>query len=99
MAKFKFTSAKKDKAIKIFGCAKTVESAKKFSGAKIEMLSNREVSVDGCRGIGEYNDIYIKLKIIGGMLTITGKSLFIPVFDRPLITVTGEISSIEFSVR
>ena len=98
MAKFKFTSSKKNKGIRLFGCAQTIENAKKFSGAKIEMLSNREVSVDGCRGIAEYNDIYVKLRIIGGFLIITGKSLVIPVFERPLITVTGEINAIEFCV-
>ena len=99
MAKFKFTSAKRNKGIKLIGCAKTIESARKFSGAKIEMLSNREISVDGCRGILEYNDEYIKIKIIGGILIINGKTLKIPIFERPLITVTGEIGGIEFCVR
>lgn len=96
LAKFRFTGKKANKGIKIFGCGDTFENARKFAGAKIEMLSNREVSVDGCRGIAEYNDIYVKLKIIGGLLIITGKELKIPVFERPVITVCGEIGAIEF---
>ncbi|MBO4431952.1 MAG: YabP/YqfC family sporulation protein [Clostridia bacterium] len=99
MAKFKFTGAKKDKSIRLFGYEETFKNAKKFSGAKIEMLSNREISVDGCRGITEYNDSYVKLKIIGGLLIISGKGLQIPIFEKPIITVTGIIENIELCIR
>ena len=99
MAKFRFTGDKNKKRIRLFGYEETLDNAQKFSGSKIEMLSNREISVDGCRGIAEYNDAYVKLKIIGGSLIINGKSLTIPVFSRPIITVTGRIDSVEFCVR
>ena len=99
MGKFKFTSAKKNKGLRLFKYHDTIEEAKKLSGAKIEMLANREISVDGCRGIVEYNDLYIKLRIIGGLLIISGERLQIPIFEKPLITVTGIINNIELCVR
>ena len=99
MAKFKFTSDRKKKKINFFNYKETLDGAKKFSGAKIEMLSNREVTVDGCRGISEYNDLYVKLRVIGGLVIVNGKNLQIPVFERPLITVTGIVNSIEFCIR
>ena len=99
MAKFRFTTNSQKKKIKIFSCANVVESGKRISGARIEMISNKELSVDGCRGISEYNDVYVRLKIIGGEITVVGTSLDIPVYDGPQITVKGIIKSIEFSVR
>lgn len=99
MAKFKFTTDKKRKSLKIFGYKDAVDDIKKISGAKIEMFSNREISVDGCRGIAEYSDVYAKIKITGGIMIISGKNLDIPIFDGPLITVTGTVETIEFCVR
>lgn len=99
LAKFRFTSDKKRKALRIFRYNDAVDSVKKISGAKIEMFSNREISVDGCKGIAEYSDVYTKIKITGGIMIITGKNLDIPIFDGPLITVTGKIETIEFCVR
>ena len=75
---------------------KTKRLSRIFSLASFEMLSNRELSIDGCRGIIEYNDIYVKIKIPNREITIIGSSLDIPVFDGPQITVTGIIKSVEF---
>ena len=99
MAKFKFKTNSEKKKLKIFHCADVIDSGKKISGSRIEMISNRELSLDGCRAILEYNDVYIRLKIIGGEITVVGSALDIPVYDGPQITVTGEIKTIDFSVR
>ncbi len=99
MAKFRFKTNSENKKLKIFRCANVIEGSKRISGARIEMLSNKELSLDGCRGILEYNDVYVRLKIIDGEITVVGTSLDIPVYDGPQITVTGCIKSIEFSVR
>ena len=99
MAKFKFTTDKKRKSLNIFRYNDAVDSVKKISGAKIEMFSNREITVDGCRGIAEYSDVCAKIRITGGSMIISGKNLDIPIFDGPLITVTGTIETIEFCVR
>ena len=98
MAKFKFRSNVKKNKIKLFDHSDG-EKQIKIGGSRIEMLSNREISVDGCRQILEYNDLYVKIKITEGELIISGKSLDIPVFDGPQIKITGVIGSVEFPNR
>ena len=96
LAKFKFKSKSKEK-LRLFN---HIETEKNIIGAsRIEMLSNREISVDGCRQILEYNDLYVKIKINEGELIITGKSLGIPVFDGSQIKISGVIGTLEFSIR
>ena len=99
MAKFKFKTNSEKKKLKIFSYNKAFEDEKRLKGTRIEMLSNKELSLDGCKGIIEYNDVYVRIKISDGELTVLGTSLDIPVFDGPVITVTGKISSVEFGVR
>ena len=94
LAKFKFKTAKKKEKLFRYN-----EQIKKITGTGIEILSNKEISIDGCKGISEYNDEYIKIKISEGYIVLFGSQFSIPVFDGPLITVSGKISSIEFFVR
>ena len=75
-----------------------LENAEKMLGSRIEMLSNREISVEGCQGVLEYNDCYLKLNLNKGALIILGTNLDITVFEGKTITVCGKISSIEFCV-
>ena len=98
MAKFKFTSAR-DKKLKIISCAKAAEGAGILKGAHIELISNKEITVDGCKGISEYNSEYVKLKTVDGYISLFGSNLRIPVFEGPVITVCGFLSAIEFNVR
>ncbi len=66
---------------------------------RAEMLSNKEISVEGCTGVLEFSDCYIKLKIKSGTLDIYGVSLKINGYEEKTLTVTGEIKSVEFCVR
>ena len=61
-------------------------------------MSNKELYLDGCRQICEYNDVYVRVKIQEGYMTVCGEWLSIPVFDGPQITISGKINSVEFSV-
>lgn len=99
MAKFKFKSKKGAKKTNFFSCRDILDKAKKITGSKIEILANKEITVDGCRGILEYSDTYIKIRIPDGVIILTGGSFDIPVFDGPVITVCGTISTVEFCVR
>lgn len=98
MARFKFKSKSKKGKIRLFN-SEEAQKQLKIGGSRIEMLSNREISVDGCRQILEYNDLYVKIKISEGELIISGKLLDIPVFDGPQIKISGVIGSVEFNVR
>lgn len=65
--------------------------------AKIELTGNREISVDGCRGILEYDEGVVRLNLGNMIIKITGAGLTIPSMAAEQTTVTGSIASVEFS--
>lgn len=74
------------------------DRAERVTGAHIEMISNREICVEGCAGVLEYTDAYLKLKLCKGALIIMGSNLDITLFEGKTITVCGTISAVEFCV-
>ena len=64
----------------------------------IEMLGNSLINIDGCMGVYEYSDTYLKIKLSKGSLIICGNDFDISYFENSLITVKGAISSVEFCV-
>ena len=64
----------------------------------IELFSNREIIIEGCRGVDEYREDYIKLKLIKGSITLCGSEFCIKSFENSSIVVNGNISSLEFCV-
>lgn len=67
-------------------------------GTRIELFSNKELNVEGCRGVMEYTEEFIKLKLKKGSMTVMGKQLSITFFEADSITVKGTLASIEFCV-
>lgn len=92
--KYKFNSKKKRERINLFGYEKNME----IKGAHIEMFSNKEITIDGCCGVYEYGDDYLRLNIGKGSVILNGRNLDIVFFENRLITVKGNISSLEFCV-
>lgn len=72
--------------------------AERVTGAHIEMISNREICIEGCVGVLEYTDAYLKLKLSKGALIIMGSNLDITLFEGKMITICGTVSSVEFCV-
>lgn len=70
----------------------------RVSGTHIEMISNREICVEGCVGVLEYTDVYLKLNLGKGMLIIIGNELDIVLFEGKNITICGNVNSVEFCV-
>lgn len=68
------------------------------SASHIEMLGNSLINIDGCLGVYEYSDTYLKIKLSKGSLILCGNGFDITYFENSLITVKGEISSVEFCV-
>ncbi len=64
---------------------------------KIEMLGNREIIIDGCRGVVEYTENLIKLSLGENVLSILGDNLLIKSFDSSIGVISGQISEISFS--
>lgn len=69
-----------------------------IKGAHIQLFFNRKIIVDGCQGVFEYSDDYIRLNLGKGTLILFGKDFDILSFEGKVITIKGCISSVEFCV-
>ena len=63
---------------------------------KIEMLGNREMIVEGCKGVVEYGETLIKLSLGENVLSLSGDNLVIKSFDSSIAVITGQICDISF---
>lgn len=63
---------------------------------KIEMLGNREMIVDGCKGVVEYDETLIKLSLGESVLSLSGDNLIINSFDSSVAVISGQICDISF---
>ena len=96
--KFKFKSEKPKEKWRIFSCSDIGEEARRVGSAHIELFGNREITVEGCMGVFEYRDTYLKLKLPKGALILCGTCFDITAFEGTTITVKGNLSSLEFCV-
>lgn len=92
--KLKIEKNRKMEKWKIFSIAK--EEKDLTISPNIEMLGNREIIIDGCEGVFEYSDSYIKIKIKKGVLILYGRDLNIVCFENSLISLKGKIETLEF---
>ncbi|MBR4072898.1 MAG: YabP/YqfC family sporulation protein [Clostridia bacterium] len=69
-----------------------------FNDPRIEMLFNKEITLEGCKGVLEYKDNYIKLKLQKGSLQLCGEDFGITHFENNTITVKGKITTLEFCI-
>lgn len=67
-----------------------------LNSAHIEIYGNSKVIVDGCLGVYEYKETYIKLRLNKGAAIICGSNLNVVHFEDKLITITGKIGDVEF---
>ena len=63
---------------------------------KIEMLGNREIIVDGSKGVVEYGENLIKLNTGEYVLSVLGDELVIKSFDGSVAVISGKIAEITF---
>lgn len=66
-------------------------------GARIELLSNREATVDGCRGILDYSDEAVRLNVGNGSVTFFGRDLMIKTLSDREAVLAGHIQRVEFN--
>lgn len=62
----------------------------------LEMLGNREVILDGCKGIAEYADDKIKLNLCRNTISFSGEDLRIKSLNGEQAIICGNIISVEF---
>lgn len=96
--KLKIEKSKKKVKVRLFTGAREIFNTNILKGAHIELFSNRELSVEGCCGVYEYTDCYIRLNLGNGSLILSGENFDIDSFDEHIIIIRGNISSMEFCV-
>ena len=63
---------------------------------KLETLGNREIIIEGCKGIAEYGENLIKLNTKTLVIGFSGTDLLIQSFDNGVAIIKGVISEITF---
>lgn len=67
-----------------------------LSSPHIELDSNKQVIIEGCKGIIEYDDKTTKLNCGRIILKISGSCLCLNNLTNGLVIVTGDVLSVEF---
>ena len=67
-----------------------------ISGSSIEIFSNTEAYVEGCKGILEYDSSCIKLECVDICVSFKGDGLYIRSMGDSAAIVCGTIASIDF---
>ncbi len=70
-----------------------------FSGPIIELSSNREAAVDGCKGVVDYYENLIKLRVDSGFVIFTGSGLRLAELNDNSALICGKIENIELVMR
>ena len=96
VSRFKFKSNKTKK--KICFKEKSEMPASVLASPHIEAFSNKEIIIDGCKGVIDYSDDYIKLKLKKGSLILCGSSFYIYLFENGTINIKGELKTMEFCI-
>lgn len=68
-------------------------------GSSIILFGNREASVEGCRGVVDYYDNLIRLKVHDGTAVFNGQSLEIVSMTEEATVIKGIIGSVELDMR
>ena len=84
-----------NKAQKLVG-AMQLPAGAFFNTAHFEMNSNREVIVEGCRGILEYDENIVKINAGKMITTFIGRDLAIKCLTPDSLVIEGFIVSVEF---
>ena len=92
-------SRRKQKGLKSRLVSKAMEGYEMpdLSLPDIQARGNREFTVDGCKGILEYEQDSIKLNTGKLIITFLGDAMEISVYSELETIITGNIFSVEFS--
>lgn len=64
---------------------------------RLEFTSNRDVIVEGCRRIMQYEEHRIRLETVEGLLTFEGDALCVNCLAGDKVSVSGYIVSVFFA--
>ncbi len=67
-----------------------------LSSVHIEMRSNRELMLEGCQKIEEYDENIVKIKVPKMWISVFGRNLELRCLTPDSLIVSGVVSSVEF---
>lgn len=94
--KLKLENNKKKEKWNLFGDGEKLSSVEFSNVAQIQIFGNRRMVIEGCLGVYEYNENYLKLRLIKGAVVVCGSEFDISSFENETITVNGKIGTLEF---
>lgn len=62
----------------------------------MEICSDRQITIDGCKGIVEYSDFMVRIKTSGGVVSICGRRLNIKYLSINSVVIEGKLLKLEF---
>ena len=89
---------------KVFKAAEHISEALEIlpgtltASCSIQMSSNREVLIDGCRGLLEYGDEKIRVNVGNGVVQLVGRGLEIKSLSYTNVVISGYILSVAFEM-
>lgn len=66
------------------------------NAARMEVSGNRQVLIEGCRGIVKYDEDQIEVRTAEGTVRFTGRQLCMTGLNPACAVVRGKLLSIEF---
>ena len=66
------------------------------NGTIMEICSDKQITIDGCKGISEYSDFTIKIKTANGLVAVSGRYLSIKYLSVSSVVIEGKILNVEF---
>lgn len=63
---------------------------------QIQLSGNRTIYIEGCRGILEFDDCYLKISLGKKTLTVVGAELTVEGYEGHNVTICGRIQGLEF---
>lgn len=82
-----------------------MEKKEKRSGTKINvpgryslitLIGNSEISIEGLRGILDYDSELLRINTVSGIVALTGCNLTIEAMTPEEVYIKGKITSVEF---
>ena len=98
MKEYKFISKKKKDKINVFDNTHKITDMQKTYAFRSEMFSNRSLILEGCQGVDDYREDYIKLRVKKGYVVLTGNDLNIILFEDKTIRIEGVVLTVAFCV-
>ncbi len=93
--KYKIEKSRKKQNFEIFALK---DLGLDLNDSRIELIFNKEITIEGCKKVVEYEKNHIKLRLNKGFLTLVGSDFDIKVYENDLIRIKGKISTLDFCV-